>query len=71
MTHYVKTAGWTAAVNNDREEDSLNHIDVCVSTVAVVCYLAGLIVLQPALQVSSIDPGVKAASLKGQQVPGG
>ncbi len=36
-----------------------------------VCYLAGLVVLQPALQVSSVGSRIKATSLKGQQVPGG
>lgn len=41
------------------------------STCSSVRYLAGLVVLQPALQVSSIGPGMKAASLKGLEVPGG
>lgn len=36
-----------------------------------VRYLTRLVVLQPALQVSSIDTRVKAASLKGQQGSGG
>ena len=42
-----------------------------MSTCSSVCYLARLVVLQPALQVSSIDPRMKAAPLKGLQVPGG